>query len=39
MRTLMEFEKEVQQKLPLVLHALLLSHRLRHVASGVWGKS
>ena len=36
---LMEFEKKVRRMLHLALHALHLSHRLRHVASGgAWGK-
>jgi hypothetical protein len=34
----MEFEKEVQQRLPLALHALHLSHQLLHMASGAWEK-
>jgi hypothetical protein len=38
MPTLMEFEKEVQSRLPLALHALYLSHQLLDVASGAWGR-
>jgi hypothetical protein len=39
MQKLMVFKKEVQKRLPLVLHTLVrLSHRLLHAVSGAWEK-